>query len=79
MLKVEYYIEGVVRLGFIAAILCTFLISGTLGQQQRRYLYVKKVNPGSRDLSLPGRHSSRTSLERALSTNQHSEARSAFF
>ena len=38
----EYYIEGVVRLGFIAAILCTFLIFGTFGQQQRRYLYVKK-------------------------------------
>ena len=77
--ELEYYIEGVVRLGVIAAILCTFLIFDTLGQQQRRYLYVKKVNPGSRDLSLPGRHSSRTSLERALSTNQHSEARSAFF
>ena len=62
MVLIEYYIEGVVRLGFIAAILCTFLIFGTFGQQQRRYLYVKKVNPGSRDLSLPGRHSSRTSL-----------------
>ena len=42
MRKLEYYIEGVVRLGVIAAILCTFLIFDTFGQQQRRYLYVKK-------------------------------------